>query len=341
MALYLINVSDAYLVVPVIIVLAISASNSYFDKANFKLITFTLYVVACMFDHNLLFYIPLISYDLFLYKKQWALLLLVIPIKQHFQLLNVNILIFVFLFAALAFYMKYCTLNYTKEIAKNKNLRDSTKEITTLFEHKNKELMDKQDYEVNLATLNERNRIARDIHDSVGHLLSSSILQIGAILAISKDENTKENLTTIKKTLSQGMDSIRHSIHNLHEESIDLNNEVNVLVRGFSFCKITLDYDIQSNIDKGIKYSFISIIKEALSNIIKHSNAANVSVVLREHPTLFQLVIQDDGTIRSSVADYNDGIGIKNIIHRVTILKGNVNINEVKGFKIFITIPKE
>ena len=58
----------------------------------------------------------------------------------------------------------------------------------------------RQDYEINLATLNERNRIARDIHDNVGHLLTRSILQIGALLTIYKDNTIKEGLNSIKDT---------------------------------------------------------------------------------------------------------------------------------------------
>ena len=56
------------------------------------------------------------------------------------------------------------------------------------MEQKNKELLEKQDYEIQVATLNERNRIAREIHDSVGHLLSRSILQLGALKAVHRQE---------------------------------------------------------------------------------------------------------------------------------------------------------
>ena len=45
-----------------------------------------------------------------------------------------------------------------------------------------------QDYEIYLATLKERNRIAREIHDNVGHMLTRSILQLGALSVINKDE---------------------------------------------------------------------------------------------------------------------------------------------------------
>lgn len=57
-----------------------------------------------------------------------------------------------------------------------------------MLQEKNKNLMEKQDYEIYLATLRERNRIAREIHDNVGHMLSRSILQMGALITIHKEE---------------------------------------------------------------------------------------------------------------------------------------------------------
>jgi signal transduction histidine kinase len=207
------------------------------------------------------------------------------------------------------------------------------------LEKQNKELLDKQDYEINLATLSERNRIARDIHDNVGHLLSRSILQIGALLAINKDEEMKENLRLIKDTLSEAMDSIRNSVHDLHEESIDLQTEIHKLIDSFVFCSIKFDYDVKTSLEKNTKHCFIAVTKEGLSNIIKHSNATETLVIIREHPAFYQLVIQDNG----SNCSYNseNGIGIENIMDRVATLGGNVNISNDKGFKIFISVPKK
>ncbi|WP_242853180.1 sensor histidine kinase [Pseudobacteroides cellulosolvens] len=234
--------------------------------------------------------------------------------------------------------MKYRTVSINNIQRNYYKLRDNANEISMQLEKQNNELLEKQNYEVNLATLKERNRIARDIHDNVGHLLSRSILQIGALLAIKKDDETKESLKLIKDTLSEAMDSIRNSIHDLHEESIDLQYEIQKLIDNFKFCSVNFDYDVESNIDKDIKYCFIAVTKEALSNTLKHSNATNVLVIIREHPALFQLVIHDNGT--QSRLDSENGIGIKNIKDRVTALSGNINISTEKGFKIFISIPK-
>ena len=62
--------------------------------------------------------------------------------------------------------------------------------------------------DIHAATLKERNRIAREIHDHVGHMLSRSILQLGAILAINKDEKLDIPLRGLKDSLDTAMNNI-------------------------------------------------------------------------------------------------------------------------------------
>ena len=64
--------------------------------------------------------------------------------------------------------------------------RDDSFELESILKDKNKRLLSEQDQQVHLATLAERNRIAREIHDNVGHLLSRAILLLGAITTVNK-----------------------------------------------------------------------------------------------------------------------------------------------------------
>jgi signal transduction histidine kinase len=242
-------------------------------------------------------------------------------------------------FTALTVLLKLRTISASKLKEDYINFRDKASEISMLLEEKNAKLAANQDHEVSVATLSERNRIAREIHDNLGHMLSRCLLQIGAMIAINKDLDMKENLTGIKDTISQAMDSVRKSVHNLHDESIDLYDQIYKLTKEFTFCTIGLDYDISDNPNTKLKYCFISIVKEALSNVIKHSNATEVYIKLREHPGFYQLIIYDNGTVDNYNAD--KGIGIRNMLDRVAAFNGNFNIDIEKGFKIFISIPKE
>lgn len=339
LALYIPNANSVYMIGPVLLAIILSAILSYLENERISLTVFFFYTVACFFKPILLFFIPLICYDAMFLKIKWIWVLSLLPLvaNHNQEFLTARWLIMVSI--AAVFLLKHRTVSL-QNIEKNYyKLRDNTMEISMLLEKQNKELLEKQDYEINLATLGERNRIARDIHDNVGHLLSRSILQIGALLATKKDEETKKSLKLIKNTLAEAMDNIRSSVHDLHEEAIDLETGIQRLIDHFEFCSVKFDCDTEANLEKSIKYCFIAVIKESLSNIIKHSNATEASIVIREHPALYQLVIKDNGT----KINYNseNGIGIKNIIDRVSALDGNVNIGTDKGFRIFISIPKK
>jgi signal transduction histidine kinase len=87
-----------------------------------------------------------------------------------------------------------------------------------------------------------------------------------------------------------------------------------------------------------IKYTMLYIIKEALSNVIKHSDASSVKISLKEHPALYQLIVKDNGSEKEMM---EDGIGIKNMRQRVESLGGIANIGYSGGFTVFISIPKD
>ena len=69
-----------------------------------------------------------------------------------------------------------------------RRIKDDSEERTLLLAEKNKALQEKQNYEIYAATLRERNRIAREIHDNVGHLLSRTILLTGAAKTVNRDK---------------------------------------------------------------------------------------------------------------------------------------------------------
>ena len=120
------------------------------------------------------------------------------------------------------------------------------------------------------------------------------------------------------------------------------------IITNFNFCNINFTYDMGTDVPREIKLSFISIVKEGLNNIYKHSNATDASILLREHPAMYQLVIKDNGTTarNADAREYiletsgNSGRGINNISSRVSLLNGSLQIHTDNGFCIFITIPK-
>ena len=219
-----------------------------------------------------------------------------------------------------------------------KKLRDNSKERELLVEEKNRRLIEKQDAELYAATLQERNRIAREIHDNVGHMLTRSILQVGAIKTINSNETLAQPLEGLHETLNTAMTNIRNSVHDLHDESLDLKSAIKEIIDSVDAFTVNLQYDMGHDVPKNIKYCFINIIKEAVNNAIKHSNGTSMDIIVQEHPAFYQLLIQDNGT--NSKIEIAEGIGLTNMRDRVKNLGGNIKISTDTGFKILISIIK-
>lgn len=218
-----------------------------------------------------------------------------------------------------------------------KVLHDNQTEKDMIQKEHDRMLMENQNNMIYMATLKERNRIAREIHDNVGHTLTRSILQLGAIKAINTEPVLKKPLEDLHGSLGDAMTNIRKSVHDLHDESIDLESSIRQLTEGISALDIHVDYDMSNTIPKDIKYSFIAITKEAVSNAVKHSNGDTLDILLREHPGFYQLIVKDNGT---DIKINNTGIGLANITDRVNAMKGTLKISTDKGFKLLITVAK-
>lgn len=325
-------------VVPVILCIFLSGLLSLELEEKIHLALATAFLILCVQFPGLTIFLPLLCYDLFLRRYQLLCLAAFIPIFLLWKSdLPWNAL-YTIVLSAVSLRMKYGSATRRKQQDRYHELLDTAKQLSLRLKKQNSDLMEQQDSEINLATLNERNRIAREIHDSVGHLLSSALLQVGALLAVNREEKLRQSLQVLNGTLTDAMNSIRTSVHDLYDESVDLYAQVYELTKKFTFCELSFDYELKSEPEKKLKYAFIAIVKEALSNIIRHSDASHVQIVFREHPALYQLIISDNGSVRNF--NPKNGIGLKNIADRVEAFHGNLNISTQKGFQLFISVPK-
>ena len=349
--LYLSEYRSSFFIVPLIVVIVLSSLFQYFENDNIKLTGSILFAALCFYYPFLLIFFPLILYDIFNTRYQYAAILIPFLFINNYHDLSIISLSFSILFFLVSYYLK-CRTNRMHLLSSEYNeLRDNSTQISLLLKEKNQSLLQNQDYEVHLATLNERNRISKEIHDNIGHLLSRAILQVGALTTLTSENLIKDGLCSLKTSLSEGMDQVRNSIHNMYEESIDLFTQVNDLVKDFSFCTVNFEYDIKNQPSISMKHSFIAIIKESLTNIMHHSNATKASIILREHPVMYQLIIHDNGTLEEQTkqtllkayenSNYGEGMGIRNITERVKGYRGNIHITLDHGYRLFISIPKQ
>lgn len=338
-------------VIMIILSIIISCLSYFILNKYFILAISGIYSIISLAVPGFLIMSPLILYNTAAFPGwQTAVVFIISFISIAFGFYNTNIIIFCMVLIGIIFacYIQHIQYKLNCFVLQSNRTRDETTEHAILLESRNKSLLEKQDYEIYNATLKERNRIAREIHDNVGHLLSRSILLTGAIKTINKDPGCTEPLNSLQESLGQAMESIRESVHNLHDDSVNLEEAVKNLIASFNFCNINFTYDMGTDVSNEIKFSFISIIKEGLNNVYKHSNATNVNILLREHPAMYQLIIKDNGNTakNTNALEYtnkmtaNTGMGISNIASRASMLKGSMQIYTNDGFCIFITIPK-
>ena len=255
-----------------------------------------------------------------------------------------NDILEVVLLMAFAIMLSYFTEQLLGYQMKLHSMRDASMEHDMLMEQMNHQLIEKQNAQIYNATLKERNRIAREIHDSVGHMITRSILQVGAIGVINTDEKLKAPISDLKSTLDTAMDSMRKSVHDLYDESVDLRQALAKLKPTDSAFAFSLEYDCEDDVPRDVKYAFIAIAKEAVNNAVKDSNGDEMRIIVREHPAFYQLEIMDNGTTadeRRISGETGDGIGIKNIKERVAAIGGIMRIKADDGFRIFVTLMKK
>lgn len=181
-------------------------------------------------------------------------------------------------------------------------------------------------------------------------MLTRAIVQLQAIRIINKDDNIKPYLESVDETVNQTMLNIRKSVHELHNDSIDLSVMLNELLKAIpdSF-QVDCNTSIESAMNSDFKNNILAIIKEAITNITKYSNGDRVKVEVIEHAAFWRIFLWDNG--KNPKRDYveemhshniSGGIGLENIYERTKNIGGRTNItSDEKGFTILITIPKE
>ena len=196
-----------------------------------------------------------------------------------------------------------------------------------------------------MAHLSERTRIARDIHDNVGHQLTRAIMQIqaGRVVAESKgDQATEHMLDDVGKTLNEAMTTIRRSVHDLEDEGTDFASQMEDASSEASMGRLKVD------LNNGIETApapvcrcLATIVREALTNTVRHSSARSAQVILRDLPAFWQMVVQDDGGIQQSQPD-SRGMGLADMEARARALGGTANSGPNRqGWKVFVSLPKE
>lgn len=313
-------------------------------------------LIACIFAPRLIFAAPLMAYaaassDISKGPRTPVKIVLVLLLAAgtFYFTKDLPVASVLTMVSAMGVYMAVKTTRYE---ANDKILTDKYDEARIASVNARRlgeEIMKNADNEIYTARLKERNRIAREIHDNVGHMITRVIVQMQAIKIINKDENLGKQLESVSETLDLAMTGIRKSVHELHDDSIDLSigiNEITSVIK--EKFDVTVKTSIDSPADNSIKNAVLGIIKEAVTNISKYSSGDKVLVEVTENNTFWRVRVWDNGSNPVREFDLSDnslsdgcGIGLKNIGARAAGLKGRASvISGEDGFTVLATLPK-
>lgn len=201
------------------------------------------------------------------------------------------------------------------------------------------------------AVLKERNRIAREIHDGIIQSLCSLGLKVDFCQKLLEKEPRRVagQLKVINRNLQANLDELRRIIFNLRSFKLDrgLNSAINSLVAEFeaySHTRIRVSQEGEiGELPSPVEYALFRVVQEALTNVEKHSGAANVWIeVASSQSGVIQVNIRDDGVGFDPTAT-DRGMGIKNMRERIEAVGGEFECRSTpeKGTEIRISAPGE
>lgn len=241
------------------------------------------------------------------------------------------------------------TAQLEREQQRMRRTRDELQERALALEARNRDLADRQDYEVELATLAERARIAREIHDNVGHQLTRASLQAEALRVVHADEpGVAADFANVKRTVDEALQLVRTSVHALNDNAVDLSVQLERIVEGArsdSGPQIELEF-LAEHAPANVANCFAAVLREALSNTMRHACAQTVTIRCMEHPSFYQLVVTDDGAggVQASGRGAAEGMGLASMRERIEALGGTFTAGpraSAGGWRVFATVPKQ
>jgi signal transduction histidine kinase len=222
----------------------------------------------------------------------------------------------------------------------------SEREVRTELTQANQQLRDHAAQVEELATIKERNRLAREIHDTLGHYLTVVNVQIGAAQAILAQDRPRalDHLAKAQTLTQEGLAEVRRSVAALRAsptESRPLAEALAKLVEQRKAAGMNARLDVAGMVRSLTPQAELTLYRaaqEALTNVGKHANAAQVGITLAYGDDSVRLRVEDDGV---GSADSHGGFGLLGVRERVQLLGGEMHVRtEVGGgFALEVELP--
>jgi len=270
-----------------------------------------------------------------------VLLVIILPIAYHATLgdalMNAAIISTAIFFVVL----------FTQLRLNERGAREKAEKLAHQLETANHQLAEYASQAEELAVTQERNRLAREIHDNLGHYLTIVNVQIEAAKVVYESDPARalDALNKAQDLAKKGLNSVRESVAALRVSPVEnrpVEEAITELIEESQATGIETVFKVNGSskhVESKSALVLYRIVQEGLTNIRKHANASHVNVELDfSQQDLIRLSLRDDG---SGAADTGGGFGLIGIRERVQLLGGEFKIQTQpdQGFEIEVTLP--
>ena len=241
----------------------------------------------------------------------------------------------------LLFFILFLMIYIANEVQENERM---TQELIMVHQV-NHELENYAAVSEKIAEDKERKRLAREIHDTLGHALTGIAAGVDACIAMIdiNPEATKKQLMVISKVVRQGIVDVRNSLNKLRPGALEqhgFKGAIENMIEEFtsvSDLTISLDYRLDKVDFKNTKEDILfRVIQESVTNAVRHGDATHIDISLYIEDNSLYLKIQDNG---QGCEEIHYGFGLKQMKERLGMINGKVAYDGHHGFLTIVTIP--
>lgn len=241
----------------------------------------------------------------------------------------------------LLFFILFLMIYIANEVQENERM---TQELIMVHQV-NHELENYAAVSEKIAEDKERKRLAREIHDTLGHALTGIAAGVDACIAMIdiNPEATKKQLMVISKVVRQGTVDVRNSLNKLRPGALEqhgFKGAIENMIEEFtsvSDLTISLDYRLDKVDFENTKEDILfRVIQESVTNAVRHGDATHIDISLYIEDNSLYLKIQDNG---QGCEEIHYGFGLKQMKERLGMINGKVAYDGHHGFLTIVTIP--
>lgn len=333
------NKSIAYIIISMTFEMILILSISFFDKNNINLLLFFVFVSSTVIIHKFI-------YSIFLIIVYLSSTFTIYIVENGFTQAMQSFLAMIFNYGVAIAFVVGMSYLVKVQISEKEKLARMNEELEETY----KKLIESSAAAEKLIVEKERTRMAREIHDTLAHTLTTLIIQLEACkkLASKAPYRLPKELEKAQKLSRSGFNDVKRSIKALRPEVMEeksffssINAIINETMENTK-AKVTLNNLLSKEIklESQMEITLFRVIQESITNSIRHGQASEIEINMEIKDNIFKLSINDNGI---GCSNLKKGYGTQGIEERVESLKGTVEFysSKGKGFKTNVLIPCE